>query len=116
MERLDANQDEVVYLDCVLGECVSVIARRMKEQGRGEQIPHMVDELGSRIPDSDITWASSEWHRLYRDILGIVKQTSGALNFNDALIGLLCKEWGVGTIASFDRGFDILNWVTRMSN
>ncbi len=48
MERLAANRDEAVYLDCVLGESVSVIARRMREQGRGEQIPDMVDELGFR--------------------------------------------------------------------
>jgi predicted nucleic acid-binding protein len=115
LDRLSASRDEIIYLDCVLGECVSVLCRRMRQQGRGDQIPRMLDQIGTHIPVDNIVWTSPEWPRLYPAVLALVRQTFGVLNFNDALIALLCQESGIAVIASFDQGFDALPWLTRIS-
>jgi len=75
----------------------------------------MMDEISARIPTNNIVWTSPQWPRLYADILALVRQTYGVLNFNDALIALLCQESGIQVIASFDQGFDAVPGLTRIS-
>jgi len=31
MDRLTVSGDEAIYLDCVLGDCISVICRRLRQ-------------------------------------------------------------------------------------
>jgi predicted nucleic acid-binding protein len=52
------------------------------------------------------------WHQqsvaLWKEIK---RATNGALNFNDALIALACREREIPTIASFDADFDQITWL-----
>lgn len=105
---------ELVYLDCVINETISVVARRTGDQGRVEQLDGVLDQLSRLIPVGDITWASSDIKRLYPDILGLVRSSSGKLNFHDALIALVCREQAVPVLVSFDRDFDEVGWLTRV--
>jgi predicted nucleic acid-binding protein len=61
-----------------------------------------------------ITWISQEIQRLYPDILALVREHNGELNFHDALIALACRELEIPYIASFDRDFDRVTWLTRI--
>jgi predicted nucleic acid-binding protein len=45
----------------------------------------------------------------------IVIDSSGTLNFNDALIALACRERGIPAIASFDADFDQVPWLRRLA-
>jgi predicted nucleic acid-binding protein len=107
---------EVVYFDCVLTEAISVLARRTAEQKRPEQFDNLLNQLVSLIPNHDILWVSAETQRLYQPVVELIRHTRGELNFNDALIALICREQSISLLASFDRDFDQLNWLTRISN
>lgn len=54
--------------------------------------------------------------RLYPEIIALVREHGGLLNFHDALIALACLELGIESIASFDSGFDLVPWLRRLSN
>jgi len=61
-----------------------------------------------------ITWISAETQRLYDQVIALVRNTSGSLNFHDAMIALGCRELGISIIVSFDRDFDQVTWLTRV--
>ena len=44
-----------------------------------------------------------------------MRSSSGALNFNDAIIALACRERGIPAIASFDADFDPIPWLRRLA-
>jgi predicted nucleic acid-binding protein len=105
-DALKAAAVEIVYFDSVFNEAISVLARRAQEQGRSHQFTSLVDALMHQVPVGVIVWLSSETQRLYGQVIELVRNTSGDLNFHDALIALGCQELGVRVIASFDRDFD----------
>lgn len=115
-DALKSAQAEIFYFDPVINEVVSVLARRLNEQQRAEQFVSLLDHLERLIPANKITWISPGAERLYPQILSIVRQHRGQLNFHDALIALGCRELGIEHIASFDRDFDHLDWLTRIAN
>jgi predicted nucleic acid-binding protein len=47
-------------------------------------------------------------------VIELVQGTSGDLNFHDALIAFGCRLLGIEVIASFDRDFDQVAWLTRV--
>jgi len=114
IESLEARQMSVIYFDCVINETVTVLARRAEEQKRVSQFPELLDELIQHVPEEIITWISGEIKRLYPEIVGLVRNTSGALNFHDALIAVFCKEIGDVEIISFDEDFDKIDWLRRV--
>ena len=113
-EALQGSAADLVYLDPVLNEAVSVLARRAHEQGRPSQFPDLLDALTHQVPPEAITWVSAETQRLYDQVIALVRNTSGTLNFYDALIALGCRELGIAIIVSFDRDFDQVTWLTRV--
>ncbi|RMF30175.1 MAG: PIN domain-containing protein, partial [Chloroflexi bacterium] len=53
---------------------------------------------------------------LYREIVDLVRDTLGSLNFHDALIALECRNLGIPWIATFDNDFDHISWLERLSS
>jgi predicted nucleic acid-binding protein len=43
-----------------------------------------------------------------------MRETSGGLNYHNALIALNCRLLGLGIIASFDRDYDRVDWLKRI--
>lgn len=76
----------------------------------------MLDDLLNQVPEDVMTWILTETRRLFGDIVQLVKQTNGALNFHDALIALCCRELGIEFIFSFDTDFDQISWLTRIAD
>ena len=113
--KLNTSQINIVYFDCVLNETISVLARRSEEQKRFEQFPDLLDQLSKQVPEGLITWISGETKRLYREILELIRTTNAALNFNDALIALVCRELEIKTLVSFDKDFDNIGWLSRVA-
>jgi len=108
---LEIEAISIIYFDCVLNETISVLGRRVEEQKRPEQFPMLLDELLRRVSIDKITWVSPEIRRLYLDIIELIRQHSGVLNFHDALIALICRESGINTIISFDQDFSRITWL-----
>ena len=114
LNSLEAEEVGLIYVDCVLNETISVLARRAEEQKRSEQFSLLLDTLSNQVPADNITWLSLETQRLYAQVIDQVRQTAGVLNFHDALIALYCQENGIHAIISFDKDFDLLPWLTRI--
>lgn len=62
-----------------------------------------------------IKWILPDVPHLYLEGLDLIRSSSGALNFNDALIALACRERGIPAIASFDADFDQVAWLRRLA-
>lgn len=113
-DALKAAQVDLLYFDPVLNETVSVLARRAEEQKRTQQFSNLLEVLLQQVPTSVLIWLSAETPRLYDRVIELVRETSGMLNFHDALIALGCQKLEVAVIASFDRDFDQVSWLTRV--
>jgi hypothetical protein len=55
----------------------------------------LLDALTHQVPPGAITWVSAETQRLYEQVIALVRNTSGRLNFHDALSYGLREESGV---------------------
>jgi predicted nucleic acid-binding protein len=113
---LQATSAEILVFDIVVNETISVLARRLHEQGRAPQLSKLLDRLEHELPLHRITWISSATQRLYPNILSLVREHNGELNFHDALIALMCRERDIHYLASFDRDFDKVPWLTRIDS
>ena len=114
-DALIAAGVELIYFDCVVAEAVSVVVRRLEEKKRSEEVKAMLDSLNLQVPEDTISWILPDVPKLFKQVLGIIRSSSGALNFNDALIALACRERGIEAIASFDPDFDQIPWLRRLS-
>ena len=88
-DALKAAQVDLLYFDPVLNETVSVLGRRAEEQRRSHQFSSLLEVLLQQVPAPVITWLSAETPRLYDRVIELVRETSGVLNFHDALIALV---------------------------
>ena len=93
-----------------------MIGRRGEEQRRSDQFAQLLDGLLALAPQELITWIAASAQSLYREALDLCRTHQGRLNFNDVLIALTCREYGIHLILSFDRDFDEVEWLTRVSD
>jgi len=114
-QTLIAREADIAVFDCVLAEAISTMARRIHEQRRTSDLNRLVGRIESDYPISDILWVLPDVPVLYTEIINLVRASSGALNFNDALIALSCRHREIPLIASFDRDFDNLKWLQRIA-
>ena len=114
-QTLIAREADIAVFDCVLAEAISTMARRIHEQRRTADLNRLVGRIESDYPISDILWVLPDVPVLYTEIINLVRASSGALNFNDALIALSCRHREIPLIASFDRDFDNLKWLQRVA-
>ena len=115
IDQATRQQIALVYFDCVMNETLSALGRRLEEQKRSHEFSGLVERVQTRIPETLIVWASLDIQRLYASMIALMKQTSGKLNFHDALIALKCRELKIDSILSFDKDFDQIDWVKRIS-
>ena len=115
-DALLAVNAPLVYFDCVVNEAIGVIGRRAEEQKRSDQFGSLLDELASLAPAAQITWISAAGQRLYEKVLRLCRDHGGRLNFNDALMALVCQDLGLGWIISFDGDFDEVEWLSRVAD
>lgn len=106
---------ELFYFDCVATEAISAAVRRVHEKGQVTEVRALLDRLEAQVPHDSITWVLPDVPDLYSEALDLIRSSSGALNFNDALIVLACRDRGIPTIASFDPDFDQVSWLKRVA-
>jgi predicted nucleic acid-binding protein len=73
-----------------------------------------LETLTKLVTKETITWISFQTKRFYDQVVSLIRDTSGELNFHDALIALNCRLFKIRAIASFDRDFDQVEWLTRV--
>jgi predicted nucleic acid-binding protein len=99
----------------VVAETVSTATCRLREKKRAAEIEPLLDEIITNFPPDSLTWISFDMPVLYAEILSLVRASRGELNFNDALIALACRDREIPLIASFDRDFDQVSGLRRLS-
>jgi predicted nucleic acid-binding protein len=114
-DALLATGADLLYFDCVVTESVSVATRRLQEKGRLADVQPLLDRLNVQVPSEAITWILPDVPHLYSAVLDLIRSSSGALNFHDALIALACRERSIPAIASFDADFDQVGWLRRLA-
>lgn len=103
-----------IYVDCVLNETATVLVRRAVER-RVDPIP-VLRKLRREIPQDLIDWTGPEWPRLWDKILDKMEEHQGRLSFIDSLLVIGAEEADIGWIASFDKNFDAIKNLKRVSN
>jgi predicted nucleic acid-binding protein len=111
---LDANEFHTYIFDCVLAEVISALARRTHEKRRTAAFSELTTRIRTRFPTKAITWLYPDLPANYDAVLSIVEQSTGELNFNDALIVISCRKRGIPFVASFDSDFDHVQGLTRV--
>jgi predicted nucleic acid-binding protein len=114
-QAIHNQQTALVYFDCVVTETISALCRRAHEQKRASTLTALLTALEQQLPVDGILWISRDLPRFYAAAVELVIQTNGVLNFNDALITIVCRELGITAIASFDQDFDLIPWLKRIA-
>ncbi|MCL4505630.1 MAG: type II toxin-antitoxin system VapC family toxin [Chloroflexi bacterium] len=109
-------QIELVYFDCVVSETLSVLGRRMEEQKKAGEFQTLFDSVLLLIPESAIVWLTESSRQYYGEVIKLMRESKGKLNFNDCLIAIGCRELGLDNIVSFDPDFDTVTWLRRVSD
>lgn len=107
---------EIIYLDCVINEVISVLGRRLEERNRLQDFVEIAEKIEDLIPKKEIVWIYPEVPHLYIEIMKLVKEKQGKLNFHDVLILLFSKKHKLGYLVSFDVDFDGIEWIRRISD
>ena len=63
----------------------------------------------------EIRFVAKESERLLPELLRIIEETGGVVNFNDALLVALQRRGAIGDVASFDQGLDTASGFRRIS-
>ena len=91
----------LIIPDIVFGETVSVLARRAKEwEFDFRKVLYYLKQMCPH-PAMFATYMIL----FFDEVLKLVEETDGELNFNDALIVIGAREEGVRKIVTFDRDF-----------
>ncbi len=101
-----------IYLDCVVNEAVTVLARRALE--RKVDPKPIIRRLRREIPTEMLDWTGPELPRLWERSLDTLEMYKGRLSFHDCLLVLVSQEGGIEWIASFDRSFDQVKALKRV--
>ncbi len=109
-----ARNSQCYIFDSVLAEVISTLARRIRDKRRETELPALLAQIRAQFPARSITWLYPDLPALYDDVLDLVQQSAGKLNFNDALIALSCRHRGIAYLASFDADFDLVVWLKRL--
>ncbi len=112
---IEATDYLSTFFDCVAAEAISAATRRLHEKKRLSEVENLFEQLNSYVSAETMTWILPDVPRLYPEIINLMQSSSGALNFNDALIALACREREIPAIASFDTDFDQIEWLHRLA-
>lgn len=114
-EQLVAEGAEYIYLDCVLNEVLTVLGRRCARSRQAAPFRDLVRQLHLMVRLDRVRWLSARLPDLYDQVLGILLEHQGRLSFHDALIVVGAPLLRVEEIASFDRDFDRVPGLRRLS-
>lgn len=111
---ISASEFKIVYFDCVANEVISVLGKRCKDKKESEYFPDKLEKFRAIIPKEDITWIYLDIEDYYDEILGIMKGSSGKLNFHDSLICIAARKRNLRYIVSFNEDFDEVEDLIRI--
>jgi predicted nucleic acid-binding protein len=116
--RAELRRDghEIVVFDFLVQEAISVLCRRAKERKTNPpDLRAALDVVRKWFESGGVRFVGRESERLASEVLDVILETSGVLNFNDALVVVLKREGAIDHFVSFDPGFDAILNFERLS-
>jgi predicted nucleic acid-binding protein len=114
--RLRAEGAEIVLLDVLVAEAISVLCRRARERkGSPLDLAAILATARRWGEQGAIRWVGGEAERCYGEVVGAIETTGGRLSFIDALLVVLQREGTIGEVASFDAGLDVVPGFQRIT-
>jgi predicted nucleic acid-binding protein len=112
---LKQKKAKIIVFDCVLTEAISTVCRRIHEKRIDDDLSNLIDKFSENFPTKVITWLNYDIPVLYDEIIELIRSSHGELNFNDSLIAISCRIRKISFLASFDKDFDTIDWLKRIS-
>ncbi len=97
-------------MDCILNEVYTVFARRCNE--RGQSFSAVAGSIRTKLERLETIAAYPSANRRHNRVLDLMITTNGLLNYHDALICLTMKSKKLRELATFDRDFQSVPWLT----
>lgn len=104
-----------VFFEILVGEAISVLARRCAERRRAESVSLLLADLRRMIPTESLTWVGHEMRTWWEEVLMRVEGSQGGIDLNDSLTISAARAAGLGAVISFDPDFDGLPELVRLS-
>lgn len=108
--KIEDDNNSFIILDCVVNEVFSVLARRSLQ--RGYSFKSAAEKFNIEMKKFDITRVYPLVHRMNDSIVNFMITNNGILNYHDSLICLAMKHKKIKNIATFDKGFNNIEWLT----
>ena len=114
VRRLQQSDFSEAIMDCIVNEVYTVFARRCLERGRS--FSDITRAIKQKLESLETIAAYSMVDRYHARIIDLMITTNGLLNYHDALICLTMKSKKLHQIATFDRDFENVSWLTILAS
>jgi predicted nucleic acid-binding protein len=108
--KLEDENNSFIILDCVVNEVFSVLARRSLQ--RGYSFKSAADKFRIELKKFDIIRVYPLLNQMHDSIVDFMIVNNGNLNYHDSLICLAMNHKKIKNIATFDKGFKNIEWLT----
>lgn len=110
-----ANHTEIFLSDVILNEVHSVLARKNSEgKYNPDFLKKFMEKFNEFLQDKPILCLYEILTENYKNVLRLLKESQGRLNFHDCLIAIFLKEVPRVKLVSFDSDFDHVPWIRRI--
>lgn len=113
-ELLRKRDVAYIYLDCVVNETATVLARRAAERKADPKA--IIRKLRETISREMLDWTGPELPALWEQVLDKMEEYKGRLSFHDCLLVLVSRRGGIERLASFDQSFDVVESLKRIGS
>ena len=106
-DRLEAEGHDVVLVDFLVFEALSVLCRRAAQRKTAPpDLNAALAMMRNWFDNGEVRFLAREQERLAATVLDIVADSAGVLNANDALLVALQRGGAIDTLATIDRNFE----------
>ena len=113
LQKYDVN---LVIPDIVLNESINVICKRLENKGRSNEMVDFLKLIENKYTSDSIIWISEDIRNNHHNIIRLVSDNNGLLNYNDCFLLVYMQKNRIKNIISFDNDFDSIEGINRISN
>lgn len=107
IDRLEADGNDIVMLDVLVFEAISVLCRRARERRTSPpDLTKALDAVAAWFEAGHVRAVAEQLTPWVGEVLDVVRETDGLLNVNDAFVVVLARHRLIDGLATFDTGFD----------
>lgn len=116
LNELKIYNVQIILTDIVLNETINVLCKRLENKGRSNEIGHFLNLIDDYYSSELIVWISEDIRKYHNQILDLIRNSNGLLNYNDSFLIAYMIENDIRNIISFDLDFGSINQINRISN